>query len=54
MIAKVEVLIPPPVELEEEPTNIRKSIRIRNGTLKPKPSEALKSTVLNPEVLVTD
>ena len=54
MIAKVEVFIPPPVELEEDPTNIKNNIRIRKGTPRPKPSAALKSTVLKPDVRVTD
>ena len=54
IIAKVDVFIPPPVELEEDPTNIRKSINIINGIPRPYPSDASKSTVLNPEVLVTD
>ena len=54
MIAKVEVFIPPPVELEEDPTNIKNNIRIKKGTPRPKPSAALKSTVLKPDVRVTD
>ena len=54
IIANVEVFIPPPVELEDDPTNIKKSINIINGIPRPYPSDASKSTVLNPEVLVTD